>query len=237
MKKVTSIVVPIVLFLFTFCLSGVQANAATDAEQIISQIPEHQSNKNWQESFVLSSPLEPFESEYGINYWDFTYTSFSKEVYSQVSHEICKDSAKYGYDVVITVNDTSTLQAHIKIREEEIYDDINVISSNLTEGNNDVKGLNNWLFMQLTGLDVNHYDEIIEMLQGEKFFEILDVFESDDGKTFSVCLETTSYYVIEGDSLSEIAEKKLTTVEDLMKLNPQITDPNLIFVHDMLKIR
>ena len=44
------------------------------------------------------------------------------------------------------------------------------------------------------------------------------------------------YYVWGGDSLSSIAVKYHTTIAELMKLNPHITNPNLIRVGDRLRI-
>lgn len=45
------------------------------------------------------------------------------------------------------------------------------------------------------------------------------------------------YNVVRGDTLSAISKRNGTTVENLMALNPQISNPNLIQVGDTLRIR
>jgi peptidoglycan endopeptidase LytE len=45
-----------------------------------------------------------------------------------------------------------------------------------------------------------------------------------------------TYYVKKGDTLRKIAEKFGTTVDALLKLNPAITNPNLIYVGQAIKI-
>jgi len=44
------------------------------------------------------------------------------------------------------------------------------------------------------------------------------------------------YYVKKGDTLRSIASRLSTTTEDLLKVNPQITNPNLIYVGQALNI-
>ena len=45
-----------------------------------------------------------------------------------------------------------------------------------------------------------------------------------------------SYTVLPGDTLSKIAKAFKTTVEDIVKANPIIKDPNLIHVGTVLKV-
>lgn len=48
----------------------------------------------------------------------------------------------------------------------------------------------------------------------------------------------SNYYVVQsGDSLWSISQKFDTTINNLLKLNPQITNPNLIYVGQKLKIK
>jgi LysM repeat protein len=47
---------------------------------------------------------------------------------------------------------------------------------------------------------------------------------------------TFDYTIQEGDTLSEIAEANHTSIERLMELNPQISDPNMIYTGDQLVI-
>ncbi len=46
----------------------------------------------------------------------------------------------------------------------------------------------------------------------------------------------TKYVVKAGDTLSALAKRFHTTIEDLMKDNPEIKDPNLIFVGQTLTV-
>jgi len=45
-----------------------------------------------------------------------------------------------------------------------------------------------------------------------------------------------SYDIVKGDTLSEIAQAKGTSVAELMKINPQITNPNLIYAGKKLNL-
>ena len=230
MKKIST---TIVAFLFAFCIFGVQANASSAPNQVLEDLSVESSiYDDWQDSIVLSSDtLKLFESDFGIDYWDITYEL--DKISPQVVNSICADSAKYNYDVVITAD-----KAHIKLKREDIPEgDIDIISSNLTKGNNSISGLSRWNYMQLTGLDIKNYEKIIEVLDDDSFLRVSKIVKSNDGNTFSVMLETTNYIVMPGDTLSEIALKKLTNVDDLLRLNPQITNPDLIFVDEILKIR
>ena len=50
--------------------------------------------------------------------------------------------------------------------------------------------------------------------------------------------EESNYYVIEaGDNLWNISLKFDTTIDNHMKLNPQITNANLIYVGQQIKIK
>lgn len=50
--------------------------------------------------------------------------------------------------------------------------------------------------------------------------------------------DKSDYYVVQaGDSLWSISQKFDTTIDNLMKLNPQINNPNLIFVGQEIKIK
>jgi peptidoglycan endopeptidase LytE len=45
-----------------------------------------------------------------------------------------------------------------------------------------------------------------------------------------------TYYAQRGDTLRKIASRFSTTVDDLLKVNPQITNPNLIYVGQAITI-
>lgn len=50
-------------------------------------------------------------------------------------------------------------------------------------------------------------------------------------------VENVYYFVQYGDNLSEISEYFHMSVEDIQKMNPQITDPNLIYAEDVIQVR
>lgn len=48
----------------------------------------------------------------------------------------------------------------------------------------------------------------------------------------------SEYYVVKsGDSLSQIAVDHKTTLSNLLKLNPQITDPDKIYVGQRIRVK
>jgi len=48
---------------------------------------------------------------------------------------------------------------------------------------------------------------------------------------------TSTYVVQRGDTLSSIARRFGTTVQTLLNLNPQITNPNVIFPGQVIRVR
>lgn len=50
-------------------------------------------------------------------------------------------------------------------------------------------------------------------------------------------VENVYYFVQRGDNLTKISEYFHTSIEDIQKLNPQITDPNLIYLEDTIQVR
>lgn len=50
-------------------------------------------------------------------------------------------------------------------------------------------------------------------------------------------VENVHYFVQSGDNLAKISEYFHTSIADIQKLNPQITDPNLIYLEDTIQVR
>lgn len=50
-------------------------------------------------------------------------------------------------------------------------------------------------------------------------------------------VENVYYFVQRGDNLAKISEYFHTSIADIQKLNPQITDPNLIYLEDTIRVR
>ena len=57
------------------------------------------------------------------------------------------------------------------------------------------------------------------------------------GQRIIVPIPSNTYTVQRGDTLGEIAKRFDTSVSALLKLNPQITDPHLIFPGQVIRIR
>ena len=64
------------------------------------------------------------------------------------------------------------------------------------------------------------------------FSDSKPVEDGKDGKD-----EPVYYTVKSGEDLTKIAKKNNTTVEELVKLNPQIKDPNLIYKGDKIRVK
>lgn len=50
-------------------------------------------------------------------------------------------------------------------------------------------------------------------------------------------IPAANYKIVRGDTLSTIAKRAGTTVDNLMRLNPKIKNKNLIYTNDTLKIK
>ena len=60
--------------------------------------------------------------------------------------------------------------------------------------------------------------------------------EDSDTETTETEIETSIYKVVAGDTLSKIAKKHDMTLDDIMQLNPQIQDPNKIFLGQSINV-
>lgn len=97
-----------------------------------------------------------------------------------------------------------------------------------------------WDAIELNGLFVRLFNEITEAVEKQgkiSGYEIVEIRYSDDNQYFSMKVKPTVYHIKKGDTLTKIAKKKGTTVDNLLELNPEITDPNLIYEGDTLKLK
>lgn len=97
-----------------------------------------------------------------------------------------------------------------------------------------------WAAIELNGLYVRLFDAITEAVEEEgkeKGYQIAEITYADDKQYFSLKVEPTVYKVKKGDTLTKIARKKNTTVEELLNLNSEITDPDKIYYGTTLKIK
>lgn len=97
-----------------------------------------------------------------------------------------------------------------------------------------------WDAIEISGLYVRLFNEITYSVekQGEiEGYKIEEINYSKDMQYFSIKVEPTVYHVVEGDTLSTIAKCKGTTVDNLLKMNPEITDQDLIYSGSTLRIK
>lgn len=97
-----------------------------------------------------------------------------------------------------------------------------------------------WDGIELNGLYVRLFNEITEAIEKEgeiKNYQIVEIRYSDDNQYFSIKVKPTVYKIKKGDTLTKIAKKKGITVDNLLEMNPEITDPNLIYEGDTLKLK
>ncbi len=110
--------------------------------------------------------------------------------------------------------------------------------NNIEQASNLVDG--EWDAIELTGLYVRLFDAITETVEKEgeeKGYQIVEINYSDDKQYFSIKVKPTVYHIKKGDTLTKIAKKKGTTVDNLLEMNPEITDPNLIYEGNTLRIK
>lgn len=103
-------------------------------------------------------------------------------------------------------------------------------------------------------LDKGYDPKGIDGIFGNNTEKAVKAFQKDNGLDVDGCVgpktkdilfkpvekskdEPVYYTVKSGDTLTSIAKKNNTTVENLVKLNPQIKDPNKIYKGDKVRIR
>lgn len=97
-----------------------------------------------------------------------------------------------------------------------------------------------WDAIEIDGLYTRLFDEITTAVteNGEICgYQITETKYSDDGQYFSIRVEKTIYCIKKGDTLSKIAQNFGTTVEELQKLNPEISNPDKIYAGTILRIK
>ena len=97
-----------------------------------------------------------------------------------------------------------------------------------------------WEAIEINGLYVRLFNSITEAVRkdGEvKQYQIAEINYSDDNQYFSIRIEPTVYLIKRGDTLTKIAKEKGMTVDKLLKMNPEIVNPNLIYEGSTLRIK
>lgn len=240
MKKKAAIATLAVLFVSTAIGNTTKrlevVAAQSETSETVSETEEQKSTDTQENEiyvFVEGKFEEPIIAEckkIDSGYWEYL---FEKDMYDVFASEMQLKGASSYYDIAI--NDD--LEVYFKFKNKDTTDASNVIAT-INAGNNALNGSNNWSLMVLNGLKLNECNQIIEQINEagkEQGYQICTTVKEED--SFTVAIEMTSYRVVEGDTLSEIAEKKWTTVESLMELNPQIVNPDLIYCGDVLKLK
>lgn len=233
------ILATLVLVLFVSC-GFTTVNAATteagETERENTITPEESDSLAW------SHILHPYKDG-DSTYWDYVLNKLVTQYYYQLTDELYKESQEFNYNVVVMVQDDEYFQVLIKdVNGENLITDEDVIRT-IVSCSNDAGGLNRWNAIQLNNLDMSCYEEIIKKVEEDGSrsdvysYEITDITKSEDGNRFSIRIEMTSFFVQDGDTLSEIAERKLTTAEKLVELNPQIKNQDLIYPGCVLQIK
>lgn len=194
--------------------------------------------------FFQSELMTPCEEAY-YDYWE-CYTDLGEvSDYSNIQNvidAICENALLQNYDVGFKITDEMHLEVYVTMHSDDELVTQEEISEILLQANYELNGLNNWNEMQLSNLDADYFDEIICAIEGEEAdadlfdFQIVWIEESADEERFSVCFKPRGYLVSKGDTLTKIAKEKLTTVEELLQLNPEIEDANSILTGDIIRI-
>lgn len=181
------------------------------------------------------SEIEPYEGQY----WDYIIEKLNMEHYEEIVDIISDEMDFYNYDMAVEVLDSSHFQIFIKMTKDGNLINSKNVEDVILTGNNTAHGTNHINLMQISGLDMNDYDNIIKKIEDSIIlsYQIVKIKDENSEETFSIILETKDYCIVEGDTLSGIAQRKRTTVEKLMKLNPEITNPDLIYPRRLINIR
>lgn len=190
---------------------------------------------------ALSCLMIPCEDD-GYSYWEY-FTDLGDvsqvENLPQIIDAICEDALKNHYNVAFKVTDEMHFEMYVKPYEDNELIAQDEISNILVEANNQLYGLNNWNTMVLTNLDARYLDEIILAIEVDDDlvnYQIEDIKEDNKENRFSVCFKPRVYLIRRGDTLFNIAKKKLTDINMLMELNSQIEDANIIFAGSIIRI-
>lgn len=181
------------------------------------------------------SEMKPYDGDY----WDYIVEKLDMKYYEEIVEIVSEEMDFYSYDMAVEVLGSSHFQIFIKMTKDGNLINSKDIEDVILTGNNAAHGTNHINLMQISGLDMNDYENIIKRIEDSIIlsYQIIKINDENSEETFSIMLETKDYCIVEGDTLSAIAKKKLTTVEKLMKLNPEITDPDLIYPYRLINIR
>ena len=104
------------------------------------------------------------------------------------------------------------------------YDEIQNIIEHIAEA--DAQTLANEVWTDAYG-----QDDVRRVILGSRYDEVQNIVEG------SVTPNEVYHYTESGDTLSGIASQYGTTVEDILALNPWISNPNLIYTGQTIRVR
>ncbi len=179
--------------------------------------------------------MKPYEGDY----WDYIIEKLDMMYYEKIVEILSEGMDFYNYDMAVEVLDSSHFQIFIKMTKDGNLINAKNVEDVILAGNNAAHGTNHINLMQISGLDMEDYDNIIKKIEDSIIlsYQIIKIKDENSEETFSIMLETNDYCIVEGDTLSGISKRKLTTVEKLLELNPEITDPDLIYPRRLINIR
>lgn len=223
-----------------FCTQVVRAeDIPKDTQQSVitpkNLIGTDDNNRGINNGIFDGSEMKPYEG----SYWDYIIEKLDMKYYEEIVDIVSEEMDFYNYDMAVEVLDSSHFQILIKMTKDGNLINNKNVEDVILEGNNAAHGTNHINLMQISGLDMRDYDNIIKKIENSIIlsYQIIKIKDENSEETFSVILETKEYCIVEGDTLSGIAKRKLTTVEELMKLNPEITNPDLIYPFTLINIR
>jgi len=240
MKKTLVTILMAMVILPAICYAAENGHTTTESDYISHE--EQRYDYAWA---MINQHGEPYKAtehvsfeKYDGLYWAGIFSYLQVEHYNEITERIYEDAINESYNVMLSdVNEDNEFELYVTINQSEDYD----IIEHILKGNNDncVRGTNHWNYMLITGVDMAEYEESVKLLEEwqENFYNVVKIEEDKEKSSFSVLIETSTYCVLEGDTLSEIAHRKMTTVNELMRLNPHIEDPDLIYIHDFIRIR
>jgi LysM repeat protein len=155
-------------------------------------------------------------------------------------------AASLGAGVVIGANNPEEVNQFIDGTFDKVNETVSSIHDSITneeifanETINVEEGLNIDSLDQVES-NIPIFEAVIDDNSIDSLENLLELNESDfDSDVLNISSEQNEsydYIIQSGDTLSEIAADNNTSIEHLMELNPDISDPNMIFTGDNISI-
>lgn len=205
-------------------LIGIDDNEVNELKDIIAEVPE---------GIFTDAKLEKYE----FGYWDYVLKGLNLDYFEEITNLIDKLSDVLGWNVGIGCPEDSCFKIYLKEEKAEELITSNDIWGIFLSANCGMQGYSNWNRMKISNLDFNDYDEITKVIERDESFAVVEANKKTKEGMFTVYIDVVNDLILKGDTLSEIARKRCTTVEKLMELNPQIENPDLIYANSNIRIR